>query len=173
MKNLKNYLRSKLKSYIYSIEFLHELSVGAKIVKKKWLMNKLERKAKKLGIDFTGPLDLEKPDIERYKVCHIIGSGWSVEKSRDLIFAEDAYVIGFNFACLADIPFNLYFVEFGGYECQDIAYAQKRALDKFNINPENNTKVIFKNLWQSRNDLEFALKLYGDQVDYARDVPIT
>jgi hypothetical protein len=166
-----NNIRSKLKSYVYSIEFLHELSMYMKLIKQRILMRKIEKKAYKLGINLVGPSDLEKPNLEQYKTCHIIGSGWSLEETKKLALLDDAYVIGFNFACLAEIPFNLYFVEFGGGACKEIAYAQLLALDRFVADP--NTRIIFKNLWQSRNDIEFAFNLYGNKVDYARDAPIT
>jgi len=168
---LNNKIRSKLKSYVYSIEFLHELKMYFKLKKQKQLMRIIEEKACNLGINLVGPPDLEQPDLGRYKTCHIIGSGWSLEESKNLVLSDDAYVIGFNFACLAEIPFNLYFIEFGGESCKEIAYAQRLALDKFVSDPD--TRIIFKNLWQPGNDIEFALNLFGNKVDYARDVPIS
>ena len=42
------------------------------------------------------------------KACHIIGSGYSLNDSKGKINNED-FVIGFNFAALANLDFDLFF----------------------------------------------------------------
>lgn len=94
--------------------------------------------------------------------CHIIGSGESLHESRTGIDEDDSFVIGNNFSCLSGLTFDLYFVEFGGPRCADIAATQVKALDHFAV--QKSASVLFKNLWDKKNDIEYASRLYGARV---------
>lgn len=97
-------------------------------------------------------------------VCHIIGSGSSLNKSKHIINDSD-FVIGFNYAALADIKWDIYFFEFGGRAVLEtskrhLAIAEKLVCTSTDL-------VFFKNLWESKNELEFVEKYW---LDFARPV---
>jgi hypothetical protein len=131
-------------------------------------MRNIERIANKKGLKILGPKDLPAIDIDQYSACHIIGSGWSLEKSIELAQEENAYRIGFNFACLSGLKFDTYFVEFGGYLCEDITIRQIKALDHYL--DVKNTSIYFKNLHEKRNNIEYANEKYGQRVRFIRDI---
>jgi hypothetical protein len=114
---------------------------------------------------------------QTYRVCHIIGSGGSALESVKLIDTDVDFVIGFNFAALLPIRFNVYLIEvatsFGNR-----ALASELQRD-FLISREvlTTSDVYIKGL-SSRDswDVDFIKKSYGGSIksviDIVPDLPI-
>lgn len=101
-------------------------------------------------------------------VCHVLAAGPTVNLASSSI-AEGDFVIGMNFSALTAIPTNLYFVEFGGQGIRELSVHQAHVLDEF-VRPYTDL-IVFKNLWESRNDAQTAAAIYGRSVKYLLDVP--
>jgi hypothetical protein len=103
------------------------------------------------------------------RVCHILGSGWSLLDSIPTI-SRDAFVIGMNFSALAEVRCDIYFVEFGGYSIESISKQQIRLFET-HIEGKDSI-VLFKNLWEQKNDPDFIIEFWGDRVEYIRDFAV-
>lgn len=163
-------MKQAIKEILTSNKLSHRALCEQKILRQKLRLRKAEQGAKQVNANVFSINELEKNNSKNHTSCHIIGSGWSLADSMHLASKESAYVIGFNFACLSNIYFDAYFVEFGGPKCEDIAQKQKSALDAF----EGNLKgpLLFKNLWEEKNDIEYASRLYQDKATFIRDIAI-
>tara|TARA_B100000749_G_scaffold272876_1_gene255196 strand:+ start:2379 stop:3311 length:933 start_codon:yes stop_codon:yes gene_type:complete len=94
----------------------------------------------------------QRKEKKRSKVCHIIGSGWSLNESLKEISPQD-FVIGFNYAAISDLEFDAYFFEFGGQKVEEIS---NNHLDLARVKVKNQTDLIyFKNIWEGKNDTDF------------------
>ena len=62
------------------------------------------------GLPLLRPFELRQRIVSTTDTCHIVGSGWSVNTSKRCIKSDD-FVLGFNFAALAGLRFNLYLCE--------------------------------------------------------------
>jgi hypothetical protein len=105
------------------------------------------------------------PHVQR--TCHIIGAGWSVLSGVGKVKSDD-FVIGMNFSGLCGIKHDLYFVEFGGSSIDAISLQQKRLIESLPLS--NSATVIFKNLWEDKNEVSYLIKHWGDRVEYIRDI---
>lgn len=108
----------------------------------------------------------KRSDLKSSKVCHVIGSGWSLNRSKYAINADD-FVIGFNFAGIQKLSYDAYFVEFGGPTVKATARAHKRIIEEVVLNSTD--LVYFKNLWESKNDKVFISAEWGGAVKYVKD----
>lgn len=139
-----------------------------KIHKKKF--NKIEQSFRK-KIKFYSPSDFKYLFNDKYDSCHIWGSGSTADNTKNYIKdREDFFHIGFGFSCLLDIKFNIYFIENASKKNLDLLKAQNKALDRF-IDKEK-TILIFKNLWQEKNDIDLAYTTYKDKAFFIRDLVI-
>jgi hypothetical protein len=86
------------------------------------------------------------------KIAHIIGSGWSLNKTIDIVDKND-FVIGFNFSPLSKLDFDIYFIEFGGYKFSETSDFHRMLAEKIVI--PSGGKVYFKNIWEKRNDVKY------------------
>ncbi|MFJ4055421.1 hypothetical protein ACIPZC_18485 [Pseudomonas sp. NPDC089743] len=100
------------------------------------------------------------------EVCHVVGSGWSLNRSKIEIEKND-FVIGFNYAGIYDLNYDAYFVEFGGIGVSKVAISHKNIVD--NVVSKSTDIILFKNLWESKNDKYFIEKKWGQSVKYAKD----
>ncbi len=87
-------------------------------------------------------------------VCHIIGSGASLNKTKEVI-GENDFIIGNNFAGLCPLDYDLYFVEFGGYDVQEVSEKHLKIVKKNVL--KHTDAIYFKNLWEKKNDGEFIV----------------
>lgn len=92
-------------------------------------------------------------------ICHIIASGWSLNYSAKLI-PENNFVIGFNYAALSDIKFDVYFFEIGSCRFKELSensltIAREKLL-------KENCSIYFKNLWEGCNDVDFIVNNWMD-----------
>ena len=107
-----------------------------------------------------------RADQKNSSVCHIIGSGWSLNDSCQRINKND-FVIGFNFSALLKLQYDLYFVEFGGEKVADIAERHIALVDQ-NVLPCTDL-IFFKNMWEDKNDPEFILKHWAPRAKLIKD----
>lgn len=145
-----------LKSFISKSGMLHELYNNYALKKQ---AKYLRKKVFGSGISdqfITREKVIE--EIERRKeekgsdICHIIGSGWSLNHSIDKICHQD-FIIGFNYAAIADLDFDVYFFEFGGENVKEISVnhlelARSKVANKTDL-------VYFKNVWETKNDINY------------------
>lgn len=99
--------------------------------------------------------------------CHIIGSGWSLNKTHHLARQENAYIVGFNHAALMDLPYNAYFNEFAGPGLEALAEQQRALLDERVIPHTSN--IYFKGLTLKRTNVSYAVDLFGDVSAFTMD----
>lgn len=106
------------------------------------------------------------PEFDVNKVVHIVASGWSLCRSRDLV-DEDSFVIGFNHAAISGLKFDVYFVELGGYENLKLSCQFVEMVEKFVLPSTRN--VYFKNLWGRQNDVEFLCDHWKYNCSFVKD----
>ena len=100
------------------------------------------------------------------KICHIIGSGWSLNSSHGSI-DDDALIMGCNFSALLPLHYDFYFVEFGGWDVAEIA---KRHLALVSELVQTNTDLVyFKNIWEEKNDIDFMSQHWANSVVFTKD----
>ena len=123
------------------------------------------------GEQMIGPKDI-KVDAQKYCHCNIWGSGWSVTHSLQTKHVSDkAFNIGFGFSCLNRIKYDLYFIENAAPVMHDLVISQKKALEKFVF--QHKCPIVFKNLWQEKNDVDYAVTAYkGLPILFGRDLII-
>ncbi len=121
------------------------------------------------GKYLIGPRDI-KVDAKKYTQCNVWGSGWSVKNSMlSSHVGGNTYDIGFGFSCLNDVKYNLYFIENASPAMSGLVSAQKSALHKFVV--RHGCPIIIKNLWQEKNDIDYAATAYEDlPVFFGRDL---
>jgi hypothetical protein len=164
MQNAKQSIKNLVGRYrITHLAYLRYFAYKIKIQ-----LRSIEIESRKLGVKLLSLQDLPPVEVSSYDACHIIGSGWSLAHSLSKAHDTKAFVVGFNFSCLAGLPWDVYFVEFGGSTCIDIARAQVKALDDLVL--PHTSRVYFKNLWESKNELSVAKELYGNRVSFIRDI---
>ena len=137
--------------------FLHMLYIKYSYLKYAIKLNLLFNKISVKKRDVKNLPDLKKEarikkNSKRSKVVHIIGSGWSLNKSVDIVDKSD-FVIGFNFSPLSMIDHDIYFIEFGGYKVFETSNFHRILADDIVIPSGGN--VYFKNIWHSRNDIQY------------------
>jgi hypothetical protein len=123
------------------------------------------------GEHLIGPGDI-KVDGRKYSQCNVWGSGWSVKHSilSDRV-GENTYDIGFGFSCLNNVKYDLYFIENASPDMRELVFAQKSALYKFVV--RHDCPIILKNLWQEKNDIDYAATAYeGLPILFGRDLII-
>lgn len=163
-------MKQAIKEKLAVMKLGHEALCTYSLFRQRARLKQTEAKARETDITIYGANELENNKKTNHHFCHVIGSGWSLATSMHLTDREDAYVIGFNFACLSSIKFDTYFIEFGGPAYKDIAVSQRACLDVFE--KHFNGPVIFKNLWDPMNDLEYASNLYKSSTKFIRDMAV-
>ena len=122
-------------------------------------------------LKFYSPLDFKNLYKDQYDSCHIWGSGSTANSTKSFIKGrKDFFHIGFGFSCLLNIDFDFYFIENASKQNQNLLNAQNKALDKFINNKK--TILVFKNLWQAKNDSDLAYETYKDKALFIRDLII-
>lgn len=105
--------------------------------------------------------------LNNNKVCHIIGSGWSLNHSKHIIGEKD-FVIGFNYSAFADIKFDAYFIELAGSKLRFESIIQYMILNEAVFPYTEN--IFFKNIWEPKNDLDMMIKFYRDRIIFIKDI---
>lgn len=104
----------------------------------------LEKIKNKGGVVITVDDVIGKISNEKDKVCHIIGLGATLNKSRDIIDFENDFLIGMNYGALAkNISYDLYIFEPGNADIDETNI--KTELLK-TISSNKSTLTIIKNI---------------------------
>lgn len=128
----------------------------------------IEKKLKS-KVRFYSPIDFWEIPDKKYDTCHIWGSGSSADLSKNLVKNKSNFFhIGFGFACLLNLNFKYYFIENASKNLIDTMTSQNKAIDYFL--KKTKTKILFKNLWQDKNDIDFAIDHYSEKVFFIRDI---
>jgi hypothetical protein len=136
------------KQHTFLHEKAHESGVSQSLVSRKQVVEEVRRRKEK----------------KNTSVCHIIGSGWSLNQSAEKINPQD-FTIGFNYAAIADLDFDAYFFEFGGQKVKEIS-DNHIVLAREKVNSKTDL-VYFKNIWEGKNDIDF---ISSNWLDLARPV---
>jgi hypothetical protein len=105
------------------------------------------------------------------KVFHVIGSGWSLNKSISMIKPNE-FVFGFNFAALSGIKFDAYFVEHGGLKkVKEISDVQIKLIEE--VVKKQTDLVFFKNIWDGKNEIGYMHKNWPLLAYFVRDIDFT
>ncbi|NCC05175.1 MAG: hypothetical protein EOM37_14330 [Proteobacteria bacterium] len=105
--------------------------------------------------------------FNKNSVCHILGSGYSLNNSLSVIDSSKDFVIGFNFSGLAYHYSDIYFIEIAN-ETNDVSRAQFK-LWKYLKNKFKDTIFVFKNVAEEKNSVRSINKLYKNEVLYLKD----
>ena len=111
---------------------------------------------KKNNLKAVSRYNLRKRIKTNKKICHIIGSGESLNQTKNIIEKGD-FVIGFNFSALSELDFDIYMIEFFGSNSKEISNIQFKVVEKF---LKKSTILIFKHLIHKRNSIKYLLKNY-------------
>lgn len=106
--------------------------------------------------------------FKKKSICHILGSGYSLNDSLKIIDSDNDFVIGFNFSGLAYNYSDLYFIEIAA-EKNTISKAQFK-LWNYLRKKSKNTIFVFKNVSEGKNSVESINKLYKNEILYLKDV---
>ncbi len=122
-----------------------------------------------LGISMVSPKNFKKINPLDYSHCNIWGSGWSAsQSSKNEFYTKASFDIGFGFSYLLELNFNFYFIENASEKLSELVFIQKKGLERF-LDKEN-TYIIFKNILQEKNDLEYAIREYSSIALFAKDI---
>jgi len=158
----------KLKIELCRINLINKFFTNRSIAIHKKKIHAIEETYKK-KVKFYSPSDFKYLESKKYDSCHIWGSGSTANHTRNLVKnRKDFFHIGFGFSCLLNINFDFYFIENASKKNLELLTAQNKALQKFI--DKKKTILVFKNLWQTKNDPDLALKTYKGKVLFIRDL---
>lgn len=131
----------------------------------------IERNLKNNGILMVSPNTYKNIDPSNYSHCNIWGSGYSAaQSSKNSYYTSNSFDIGFSFSYLMELDFNFYFLECASEKLAKLVEVQKKGLKNF-VDLKN-CEVIFKNLSEEKNNLNYALEHYSELVSFARDFSV-
>lgn len=168
-------MKSNLRHFLAKFSFTNKSLLAFQTKKLKKRQRVLSEKlAEELKIEFFGVKALKalvktKYNENKPEICHIIGSGWSLNQSIKSI-SENDFVIGFNQAAISGVKSDLYFVEFGSVTESDITEKQFKLVQEV-IKPHTE-HIFFKNLWAMRNDYSVVKNTWNTSVKYVNDIPV-
>lgn len=161
-------MHSSILASVSKFHALHAAYSGYLLQRQRRQIATIRRSYNTQGVELVEAEDAWFRPTTRQTVCHIIGSGWSLNESYTQALRDDAYVVGFNFAGLIELPYSAYFVEFAGPEIQELSQRQKALLDR-RIRPITRN-IYFKGLTLPRNDPAMALELFGAICRFTQDL---
>lgn len=150
----------KIKCILSKSSILHMLCIKFIFLMYKAKVNGLLDKVSANSHEIMTLPELKKEEMSRLKSknsknAHIVGSGWSLNKTIDLVNKQD-FVIGFNFSPLAKLDFDIYFIEFGGGKFSETSDFHRLLADEIII--PSGGRVYFKNIWEEKNDVKYIKK---------------
>lgn len=166
-------IRSLLRNIFDSSSLLHAIYIRLKVIRVRFKVKHILAILSKSGCDVIDLRDLKNMVLSKFSTpqntnCHIIGSGWSLNQSKAVIKKDDC-VIGFNQAALSGLDFDLYFFEFGGDKVDDISKQQIKLFDKL---LGKKPIIVFKNVWEDKNDVDYIVKYWGSKLYYIHDYAV-
>lgn len=125
------------------------------------------------GIPLVRPSELRQRLSPQSETCHIIGAGWSLNTSKFAIGPDD-FVIGFNFAALTDLRFDLYLCEL--HTRSDKRRVAISALQERLIKDNHGSRIrelCFHSPWLGFLDAGLVLESYGSDVRCLSDYQLS
>lgn len=160
----------KIKINLCKFEIFNKIITDRSIELHKKKINNLEKKFKG-RLKFYSPVDFKYLLKKRYNSCHIWGSGSSVNITKKFVInRNDFFHIGIGFSCLLNIDYNFFLIENASKKNINLIEAQNEALKK--ILSKKKTILVFKNLWQKKNDEDIAYEIYKDKAYFIKDLII-
>lgn len=165
----KESLKISVRNNLCKIPIANELITKRAVRIAKKNIKEIESYLNKREISMVSPKDFKYFSPQNYSHCNIWGSGCSaaVSKNNEKL-TKDSFDIGIGFSYLLGIEFNFYFIENASKLQDDLVKRQKRGIKRF-IDLEN-CPLLFKNLWESKNDINFAINSYRGMASFARDL---
>tara|TARA_B100000242_G_C43052104_1_gene491640 strand:+ start:2013 stop:2951 length:939 start_codon:yes stop_codon:yes gene_type:complete len=131
----------------------------------------IEQKLINSGLNLVSPKDFNYVNPSDYSHCNIWGSGYSAaESSLNQKLSSDSFDIGFGYSYLLNKDFNFYFIENAAPGFSELVNYQKKGLKKM-VNLKS-CKLIFKNIWQEKNDINYAINEYKNLALFSKDIVI-
>lgn len=164
-------MKQAIRAVVRKSLFLHYLYILYRVFKHKKKTNLRAGILSRQGANLENHSEiLQKVAARRnargQEICHIIGSGWSLNSSHGSI-DDGALIMGCNFSALLPLRYDFYFVEFGGRGVAEIA---KRHLALVRELVRSNTDLVyFKNIWEEKNDIDFMLQHWAGSVAFIKD----
>lgn len=159
----------KIKFFLFQFSLFRKILFKRHISLHKKRLRLIENYASKYGINFYSPKDFNLINPNQFSSCHIWGSGVSANLTRKMIKNKNnIFNIGFNLSAILDLKFNFYFFENAQSNNLQLIDIQKMLIKDI-LRPANCT-VVMKNIWQKKNDFELAIRSFGDQVNFVRDL---
>ena len=166
---MRSYLK-KLKFELCKFKLANKIITDRSIEIHKEKIDKIEKSFSK-KLKFYSPIDFKHLYKKHYNSCHIWGSGYSADFTKNFIKDRDEFFhIGFGFSCLLEIKYNFYLIENASNKNWKLIQSQNKALKKFL--DMNKTVLVFKNLWQKKNDTNVAYENYKNNAFFIRDLII-
>ncbi len=132
---------------------------------------KIEKIYTNSGLRFVSPIDFKYINPANYSHCNIWGSGYSASESvKNKYLIKDSFDIGFGYSYLLNLEFDFYFIENASPSFAKIVNLQKKGINEM-INLEK-CKLIFKNIWQEKNNINYAINEYKDMAFFSRDIVV-
>ncbi|GAB6389772.1 hypothetical protein STUTZSP0542_33110 [Stutzerimonas marianensis] len=108
--------------------------------------------------------------VSNKPVCHLLGSGWSLNESYQLIDRKSSFVVGFNFSFLKCSDPDIHFIE-------NASIADARffintldhyaGLERYQV--FDKTNVVFKNISELKNTVRIIKWIYAKKAYYIQD----
>ncbi|MDW7726677.1 MAG: hypothetical protein SCH70_06110 [Candidatus Methanoperedens sp.] len=160
-----------LKENLKKIKFIRSLYTEFIEIKRKFKAAYGYKILSKSGLNIIDRVQAKKLVLDRYEitaksVCHVIGSGYSLNKTKKIINDKD-FIIGFNRAALSGLSFNLYFVEIGSDCFEEFSKKQIQLVD--DTVSKQTDLIFFKNIWEDKNNINFILENWRNKVYYIKD----
>ena len=168
---MKLIIKTKIKKFFFKFFVTRKILIKRHISLHKKRLKFIEKYASKFGINFYSPKDFYTINPNNYKSCHIWGSGFSANLTKEIIKSKkDIFNIGINLSAILDLKFNFYFMENAQNNNLQLIDIQKRLIE--NLLRPAKCIVVMKNIWQEKNDFDLALNTFKDHVSFVRDLTI-
>jgi hypothetical protein len=170
--NAKYFLKKYSRILKHDIKYTSLIFDSINIVKRYRREIKVLKSLKRLGADIIRADDLYMNICEHNnKVCHIIGSGWSLNDSIRIIEKNNSFIIGFNHAALSGLIFDLYLIE-PDYNYYEITNLYPKIID--DLIKLDKSDVLMKNVftWDGK-DIGYLMDSFGERVSFIYNIGIT
>ena len=158
-----------LKKNICHFPYFNNLITQRSINIHKRKIRKVENVLYDLGISMVSPENFKGINPLDYSHCNIWGSGWSAsQSSKNEYYTKSSFDIGFGFSYILELNFDFYFIENASEKLSELVFIQKKGLERFIDNEKS--YIVFKNILQDKNDLDFAIREYSSLAFFAKDI---
>ncbi len=156
----------------YDLQFSSLLFDYKNMVQRYRKENKVLHALKEMGASVIQARDLYMSlSKHNNKVCHIIGSGWSLNESQNVIDKKKSYVIGLNYAALSRLQFDLYFME-PDYCLPEVTNRYVNIID--DLVRLDKSSILMKNVYTcDGNKIGYLMDSYGNRVSFIHNVGIS